>query len=68
MHSSSEKLISLLKPVYSNAVQYCIALTKNTAEAQDLLQDSLVKAIIHFDGLKEEGKFKSWLFRIIART
>jgi RNA polymerase sigma-70 factor (ECF subfamily) len=67
MTRNSDHFIELLKPVYSNALQYCIALTKNTAEAKDLLQDSLLKAITKFRSLNEESKFRSWFFKIITR-
>jgi RNA polymerase sigma-70 factor, ECF subfamily len=67
MQRSSEDFIELLRPVYSNAINYCIALTRNEAEAKDLLQDSLLKALEKFAFLKDDKKFKSWLFTILTR-
>jgi RNA polymerase sigma-70 factor (ECF subfamily) len=67
MQRSSEDFIELLKPVYSNAINYCIALTRNEVEAKDLLQDSLLKALEKFAALKDDKKFKSWLFTILTR-
>ena len=67
MQRSSEDFIELLKPIYSNAISYCIALTRNEAEAKDLLQDSLLKALEKFTALKDDKKFKSWLFTILTR-
>src|SRR4030095_1226545 len=67
MQRSSEDFIKLLKPVYSNAISYCIALTRSEFEAKDLLQDSLLKALEKFDALKDDKKFKSWLFTILTR-
>ena len=67
MQRSSEDFIELLKPVYSNAINYCIALTRDEAEAKDLLQDSLLKALEKFARLRDEKKFKSWLFTILTR-
>jgi len=67
MQRSPEVFIELLKPVYSNAINYCMALTRNEAEAQDLLQDSLLKALEKFAALKDDKKFKSWLFTILTR-
>jgi RNA polymerase sigma-70 factor, ECF subfamily len=67
MQSSSEDFIRLLKPVYSNALNYCIALTRSKIEAKDLLQDSLLKALEKFAALKDDKKFKSWLFTILTR-
>jgi len=67
MQRSSEDFIELLKPVYSNAINYCIALTRNKVDAKDLLQDSLLKALEKFAALKDDKKFKSWLFTILTR-
>ena len=67
MQRSSEEFIKLLKPVYSNAISYCIALTRSEIEAKDLLQDSLLKALEKFAALKDDKKFKSWLFTILTR-
>jgi DNA-directed RNA polymerase specialized sigma24 family protein len=64
MPRSSEDFIELLKPVYNNAISYCLALTRNEAEAKDLLQYSLLKALEKFAALKEDKKLKSWLFTI----
>jgi RNA polymerase sigma-70 factor (ECF subfamily) len=67
MQRSSEDFIELLKPVYSNAISYCVALTRNEVEAKDLLQDSLLKALEQFAALRDGRKFKSWLFTILTR-
>lgn len=67
MQRNSEDFIELLKPVYNNALNYCIALTRSEFEAKDLFQDSLLKALENFMGLKDEKKFKSWLFTILTR-
>ena len=67
MQRNSEDFIELLKPVYNNALNYCIALARNEVEAKDLLQDSLLKALENFVALKDDKKFKSWLFTILTR-
>src|SRR5262245_50789936 len=67
MHRNSEDFIALLKPVYDDALNYCIALARNEADAKDLLQDSLLTALENFVKLKDETKFKSWLFTILTR-
>jgi RNA polymerase sigma-70 factor (ECF subfamily) len=67
MQRSSEDFIELLKPIYSNAISYCIALTRNETEAKDLLQDSLLKALEKFTALRDDTKFKPWLFTILTR-
>ena len=59
-----------LKPHYAAAVRYCRALCARSraAEADDVLQDALLKAVEHYDRLRDPSRFKSWLFQIITRT
>lgn len=59
---------TLLKPHYSDALRYCrsICANKHADDAEDVLQQSLLKAMENFDGLNEHSKFKQWLFRIIT--
>ncbi|MCQ2183430.1 MAG: RNA polymerase sigma factor [Bacteroidales bacterium] len=38
------------------------------AEADDILQESLMKAYLHLDRYSDRGKFHSWLFRIAHNT
>ena len=40
----------------------------NRPEAEDLAQDTFIKAYKKFDTLKEPGKLKSWLFQIARNT
>ena len=67
MQRGSENFIELLEPIYSNVLNYCLALTRSETEAKDLLQDALLKALENFDSLKDQRKFKSWLFTILTR-
>ena len=59
-----------LYPHYDDALKYCITLTAKAlhTEAQDLLQDALLKAIQKFRQLENKDKFRPWLFQIITRT
>lgn len=68
MSRNSERFTELLETYYSNAMQYCIVLAKSRDDAKDLLQEALIKALLNFDSLKDEKKFKPWLFKIITRT
>ena len=68
MHRTTEEFITLLKPHYNSAAQYCRALYQGTSHAEDGLQDAIIKAMENFGALKEEEKFRSWFFTIITRT
>lgn len=61
--------LGLLKPCYSDALKYCRALCvkRSQDDAEDVLQQSLLKALENFDSLNEKSKFRSWFFTIITR-
>ena len=40
----------------------------NQADAEDLLQDSALRAFIAFDQLRDTSAVRSWLFTILTRT
>ncbi len=61
--------LELLKPNYSDALKYCKALCSKRSldDAEDILQQSLLKALENFHDLKDKNKFRSWFFKIITR-
>jgi RNA polymerase sigma-70 factor (ECF subfamily) len=42
----------------------CIRIVKNKEDAEEVAQDSFVKAFKSIDGFKQESKFSTWLYRI----
>ena len=50
--------------VYRFAYSY----TKNKEDAEDVINESVVKAIKALDGLKNTDSIKSWFYRIVANT
>ncbi|MEO8210774.1 MAG: RNA polymerase sigma factor [bacterium] len=69
MCSDTNQFIELLKPCYSDALKYCKALCvrRSVDDAEDVLQQSLLKALENFDRLNDKSKFRSWFFKIITR-
>ncbi|MBS1651465.1 MAG: RNA polymerase sigma factor [Bacteroidetes bacterium] len=47
---------------------FAISLTKNSDEANDLLQDTYVKAITYREKFGENTNLKAWLFTIMKNT
>jgi RNA polymerase sigma-70 factor (ECF subfamily) len=45
-----------------------LRLTKNTQEAEDLVQDTYLRAYNHFDKFLEGTNFKAWIFKILTNT
>ncbi len=69
MCSDTNQFLDLLKPCYNDALKYCRALCvkRSPDDAEDVLQQSLLKALENFDRLNEKSKFRSWFFTIITR-
>jgi RNA polymerase sigma-70 factor (ECF subfamily) len=57
-------LIPLLEPLYAQAMR----LTRNRADAEDLLQDTMVKACASRRSCKQNTNLGGWLFRIMKNT
>ncbi|RMH69909.1 MAG: RNA polymerase sigma factor [Gemmatimonadetes bacterium] len=57
-----------LKPHYSEALTYCRSLCArfSAEEAEDVLQQALLKAYEKFNTLRDPTRFKPWLFQIIT--
>jgi len=43
---------------------YCVRLTNDRTDAEDLVQDTLLRALRAYPGLRDEKTVKSWLFTI----
>lgn len=58
-----------LKPDFSEYLNglygYAMVLSRNSAEAEDLVQETCLRALRAIDGLRELGSVKSWLFTIL---
>jgi RNA polymerase sigma-70 factor, ECF subfamily len=44
---------------------YAMVLSRNSAEAEDLVQETCLRALRAIDGLRAEASVKSWLFTIL---
>ncbi len=53
-----------LNSLWSTALR----LTKNREDAEDLVQETCLKAFESLDSLRSEGKAKAWLFKILTNT
>jgi RNA polymerase sigma-70 factor (ECF subfamily) len=56
--------IPLLDQLYGGALR----MTRNPADAEDLLQETMVKAYAGFRSFREGTNIKAWLYRILTNT
>lgn len=55
-----ESVMALAPALYSHALR----LTRNRSDAEDLLQDTLLRAYAGFAGFRQGTKLRAWLYRI----
>jgi len=60
-----EDLVLPLLPSLYNTARW---LTRDPAEAEDLVQETIVKALAGFGGFEPGSNFKAWIFRILRNT
>jgi len=66
MSRDRDKFWDLVEPEYLRATGFCRKLLGNREDGDDLLQDSLVRALTSFNDLKDADSFRPWLYRIIV--
>lgn len=59
-----EEALPLLDQLYGGALR----MTRNPADAEDLVQETYVKAFQAFDSFKEGTNLKAWLYRIMTNA
>ena len=50
------------------AFNIALKITKNEQDAEEIVQDSFVKAFQGFDKFKKESQFSTWFYRIVYNT
>jgi RNA polymerase sigma-70 factor (ECF subfamily) len=63
-----ERFERLVEDVRKKALSFAMSLTRNRADADDLLQMAILKAWTHFDAYQDDKPFQNWLLKIIMRS
>jgi len=63
-HGFADLGLPLLPSLYNVAFW----LTRNAADAEDLVQETFLKALRGFDSFETGSNFKAWIFRILRNT
>jgi RNA polymerase sigma-70 factor (ECF subfamily) len=64
---SPQQFEAAIAPLLPRLYRFCLALCRNATEAEDLLQDGLVKAFVNADSFDSRGEFFAWLCSILRR-
>jgi RNA polymerase sigma-70 factor (ECF subfamily) len=64
--NTREKFIELVNTYERELYNFAYRLTGNRYDAEDLLQESFFKAYKYYFQLRDESKFKEWIFQITA--
>jgi len=68
MENSKEQFWRLLDTEHDSARTYCLKLTGNSDDGDDLYQDAILKAHNGFKKLRQVESFRGWLYRIINNS
>jgi len=60
----ADQAMQYMSPLYSAALR----MTRNPADAEDLVQETFLKAYRGFGGFTEGTNLKAWLYRILTNT
>jgi RNA polymerase sigma factor (sigma-70 family) len=58
----------LALPLFASLYNHAFWLTRNQAEAEDLVQETFSKSLRAFDSFQPGSNFKAWIFRILRNT
>jgi RNA polymerase sigma-70 factor (ECF subfamily) len=66
--SRSADFEQLALPLFASLYNHAFWLTRNQAEAEDLVQETFTKSLRAFDTFEPGTNFKAWIFRILRNT
>jgi RNA polymerase sigma-70 factor (ECF subfamily) len=64
--TKNSEFLRLYEPIHSNLIRFCRAISGNTEDAEDLMNDTLLNALESFDKIKDKTSFKSYVFSIAS--
>lgn len=66
-YSRKQRYEALVDSYYQDVYRYAYWLARNQAVAEDLVQETFLRAWRSFDSLQSDGAAKAWLFTILRR-
>jgi RNA polymerase sigma-70 factor (ECF subfamily) len=65
MEAGSDRFRRLLEPTHAKALTFARSLARSRGEGDDLFHEALLRALTRIDVLRDDGAFRSWLYRIV---
>jgi RNA polymerase sigma-70 factor (ECF subfamily) len=65
---STDEASALFATYHDRIYRYVLSLVHNPAEAEDLTQDTFLRAYAHRDSLRDPNAVRGWLYRIATRV
>lgn len=59
------RLCRLLEPLHDELRAFAHRLCRSAAEGDDLFQDAAMRALVKLDGLRDDGAFRFWFYRVL---
>src|SRR4249919_1272762 len=66
--ADQEKFADLAMPYMSALYSAALRMTRNPTDAEDLVQETYLRALRGFAGFKDGTNLKAWLYRILTNT
>ena len=66
--SSASSFEDLAMPLFDQLYNFARWLTQDTAEAEDLVQETYAKALRGFGSFQQGTNFRAWMYRILRNT
>ena len=63
-----ENAASIFQEDYQRIFRYIMSMVRDTAEAEDLTQETFLRAYLRRDSLRDEGAQTAWLYRIATHV
>lgn len=65
---AADSYTTMVEPHLDALYGYCVSLSDTTHDAEDLLQEALMRGLRGHGRLRDRGKARSWLFTIVTNT
>lgn len=66
--NKEKRFLELLDPIYKSLEKYALSVSRNSADAEDIVSETVLHAFSGFDRLKDSQSFLSYLFTIASRV